>query len=75
MFSIAVKIDVALMKSDVTSAIDLTDMETQFVGEHLHCSGSTLCFLPLQQSLEGWAQPSEHQDGASAASSRFVSHC
>lgn len=52
-FSIAVKIDIALMKSDVTSAIDLTDVEAQLVGQHLHCSGSTLCFLPLQQSPRG----------------------
>lgn len=44
-FSIAVKFE-------VTSAIDLTDLETQLAGQHLHCSGSTLCSLPLQQSPE-----------------------
>lgn len=52
-FSIAVGTDIALMKFEVTSAVDLTDMQTQLVGEHFHCSGSTLCFLPLQQSPEG----------------------
>lgn len=54
-FSVAVKTDLALMKIEVTSAIDLTDTETQLVGQHLHCSGSTLCFLSLQQSPEGCA--------------------